>query len=453
MNRPAIESALNNHICDGCQTWMSTFEYVDQDSLLEKANQSHLAAVNKNNARDPQKYKERNLATVQKSNAKDPEKHKQQHAKTMARKRSKTKFPPSPPSTKLQHTIISDWCKDMSPNSFMESGCAVCGELTALSQLQTLSSIEDIDLDLLIQESVTRKERHSSSDPIEDLDEQVLEHKFDDICNKCYKSMAKGKRPLLALANGKWLGEVSTELSDLSYAEQLLIARIRHNRCIVRVSSGMHKMRANAVTFANPTPKIYDKLPPHSSELDEVLAFIYTGPCKPTKSDFERTPLLVRRKQVANALNWLILNHADYYNVEISAENLQSYPDDEIPVVVDYRHATTNKDPESTAVNDMDLEDGTESGPCPFVVHGLTGEQYSSKSTKALKAIALKHLHSNGGILGIGHEKDPQSIYSNPQLYPQMMPWLFPYGLGGIGNDLQQGRLSDIAHKRHFTSS
>ena len=86
----------------------------------------------------------------------------------------------------------------------------------------------------------------------------------------------------------------------------------------------MHKMRANAVTFANPTPKIYDKLPPHSSELDEVLAFIYTRPCKPTKSDFERTPMLVRRNHVAKALNWLILNHADYYDVEISSENLIS---------------------------------------------------------------------------------------------------------------------------------
>ena len=30
------------------------------------------------------------------------------------------------------------------------------------------------------------------------------------------------------------------------------------------------------------------------------------------------------------------------------------------------------------------------------------------------------------------------------------MPWLFPYGLGGIGNSLQQGRLSDIAYKKHL---
>ena len=29
--------------------------------------------------------------------------------------------------------------------------------------------------------------------------------------------------------NGKWLGKIPTQLQDLSYAEQLLIARICHN--------------------------------------------------------------------------------------------------------------------------------------------------------------------------------------------------------------------------------
>ena len=51
-------------------------------------------------------------------------------------------------------------------------------------------------------------------------------------------------------------------------------------------------------------------------EMDEVLAFIYTGPCKPTKSDFERTPLLVRHKKVAAALEWLKLNNCDYFDLD-----------------------------------------------------------------------------------------------------------------------------------------
>jgi len=86
----------------------------------------------------------------------------------------------------------------------------------------------------------------------------------------------------------------------------------------------------------------------------------------------------------------------------------------------------------------------------PFVIHGITGEEYSTKSLKALKAIALQHLTDNRKILAIGHEKNPESIYNNPQLFPQMMPWLFPYGLGGIGNSLQKYKSADPTHKRHL---
>ena len=184
----------------------------------------------------------------------------------------------------------------------------------------------------------------------------VLIDELDSICLKCHKSISKEKRPQLSLANGLWIGKVPEELSNLFYAEQLLIARVRHNRCIVRVSSGMHKMQANAITFSNPTPKIYNILPPSVDELDEVLAFIYTGPCKPTMSDFERTPLLVRRNKVAIALNWLRDNHIDYLDLEISKHNLDQYPEHGIPVVVDYRHSVTNKIPEATAVNDNEAE-------------------------------------------------------------------------------------------------
>jgi hypothetical protein len=227
------------------------------------------------------------------------------------------------------------------------------------------------------------------------------------ICKTCHKSVSKGKVPLMALANKKWLSEVPPQLTNLSFAEQLLVARTRHNRCLIRVSSGMRKMRANAIMFGNPMPKIYDVLLPPMDEMDDVLAFIYTGPCKPTKDDFKRTPLLVRRKKVLAALEWLKLNHCDYYDLEISYRNLSQYPEDGPPVVVDYHKSTTNKDPESTAVNDIETEDGTETGLCPFVVHGLTSEEFSTKSLKAIKAIALKHLTSSGKILAIGHKKDP----------------------------------------------
>jgi hypothetical protein len=189
----------------------------------------------------------------------------------------------------------------------------------------------------LKQPELTQFECFSANDPLQSSVKPVLIENLNHICKKCHSSIIKGKRLLYSLANGLWIGNVPYQLQNLSYAEQLLIARVRHNRYIIRVSSGMHKMRANAITFANPTPKIYNILPPPIDELDEVLAFIYTGPCKLTKSDFERTLLLVRRNKVTTALNWLKLNHYDYFDLEISEDHLNEYPECDILVIVDYK--------------------------------------------------------------------------------------------------------------------
>ena len=100
----------------------------------------------------------------------------------------------------------------------------------------------------------------------------------------------------------EWIGKVPPELLELRFIEKLLIARLRHNCCFVRVASGMRKMTSHVVAFQSPTPKMYETLPPPVEDLDEVLAILFTGPTKPTQKDFERTPLLVRRNAVARAL-------------------------------------------------------------------------------------------------------------------------------------------------------
>ncbi|KAI0310041.1 hypothetical protein OF83DRAFT_1028120, partial [Amylostereum chailletii] len=68
--------------------------------------------------------------------------------------------------------------------------------------------------------------------------------------------------------------------------------------------------------------------------------------------------------------------------------------------------------------------------------------------TKQLKALAVKHLTDGHSALGIGHEAVPESLYQNPQLYPQAFPWLFPYGLGGIENGNGKSKVSDAARKK-----
>jgi len=423
-----------------------------QENQSEEYKASHLVAAMKYQEKKSDGYKTANLGAVKKYQEMQGDVYAQSHLGAVHKNLGSTSvsdFPPSAPTSELQHTILYDACNSMSPTRFTEMGCTVCGRLTPISELQSLANSR-LDLRILINPYATRQERFSEADPISCLPGPVIERTLSQLCKTCHHSIAKGKVPSMALANGNWIGDIPKELADLTFAEQLLVARVRHNRCIVRVSSGMHKMRANAISFTNPIAKVYDTLPPPIKDIDEVLAFIYTGPCRPTKADFERTPLLVRRRQVRAALDWLKLNHCDYHDLDISQRNLDQYPEGSPPVVVDYRQSFTNTNPESSAVNDNEDEEGTETGKCPFVVHGLTGEEYTTKSIKAIKAIALKHLTSNRKMLAVGHTLQPESIYDNPQLFPQMLPWLFPYGLGGIGNVEQQGNSSDIAYKRHL---
>jgi arsenate reductase-like glutaredoxin family protein len=164
------------------------------------------------------------------------------------------------------------------------------------------------------------------------------------------------------------------------------------------VSSGRAKMIANAIMFSNPTLKAYNKLPPSREELDEVLAFIFTGIAQPTEDDFKRTSLLVHRNKVALALEWLKLNHINYTDLEISEENLQSYSLEGVPVVVDYKKISSdsNRIATSMSMHDNEDEESTTDGSCPFIVHGLTGAEYEILTMQAIKTKALQHLDSRG---------------------------------------------------------
>ena len=413
--KPVLKDLFTKHQCDVCEQYASIFENCGAKKGLPTATEG--------------------VKTV----------HISEHEPD-------NRFPPAPPSRQLVEQIVNDFCADTSPSTFEESGCAVCGQLTPYSELIPVANC-GCDLSPLVAPGVTRRERSSQSVPIQELEGPVIDRTCKNICLNCVQSLEKGKVPKHALANGLWLGVVPDELKGLTFAEKMMIARVRHNRAVVRVSSGRAKMVANVIMFSNPTLAVYRMLPPSRDEMKEVLACIFTGSAQPTEEDFKRTPFLVRRDKVSNALDWLKLNHSDYQDLEISDENLKSYPLSGVPVHVDFkktRPEESNKLPAAMSSHDMEEEDGTEEGICPFAVHGITGEEYTKLSMTQLKARALKHLHDQGKVLGIGHEDKPQSIYDNPQAYPQMFPWLFPYGYGGIGQARHKKKMSEAEHKNHL---
>jgi hypothetical protein len=265
---------LEEHKCQTCDDILSVFKPYKMASIAERQKMWYKENVEKRAEYDKYRY----------SKSEYQESHKKSRQKYYLSNKD-VKFPPSPPSVELCQNIVSNFCADTSPDMFEEAGCAVCGKLTPICEMVELSEVENISL--LKSDGVARKSRSKSSDLVKELRGPILAPGCSRVCPTCAESLDKKKIPTLALANGLWIGEIPDELQDLTYAEQLLIARVCHNRCIVKVSSGMSKMRANAISFSNPMPKIYNILPPPIEEMDEVLAFIYTGPCKPTKADFK----------------------------------------------------------------------------------------------------------------------------------------------------------------------
>jgi Helitron helicase-like domain at N-terminus/PIF1-like helicase len=417
-NQAQLLNTVVNHSCLKCTTYSSIF-VPDKNSA-----ELHADRLIKSRKKHDQKLKSRNLSSQE---------------------NIVHEFPPEISDENLCHTIISNACKKMNKDNIEEAGCAVCGELKPLKNLSRIKNIKNM-LHILSTPGVTRIERRNHKSPVREYSRPVLDYTCNFVCDLCRSSIRNAKIPRLALANNLWLGKVPEELKSLRFVEKLLIARVRHTCSYVKVGSGMRKMKANIIAFESPIPKIYNILPPPRDDMDDVLAILFTGPCKPTPEDLKRTPFLVSRNHVAKALEWLKLNHSDYADIEISDKNLGQYDENSPPVSIEYRESNTNKVAEGTSVFDKEIEDGTEEGECSFSVHGLTGESLDTMTSNAIKAMALRHLNIGGKMLAVGHSDKFESMWNNPQLYPQMFPWLFPYGLGGIGTT----DLSDKEHKRHL---
>src|SRR5690606_16298484 len=130
----------------------------------------------------------------------------------------------------------------------------------------------------------------------------------------------------------------------------------------------------------------------------------------------KRSPLLVRRRKVLSALQWLKLNHRDYEQVLIDHKALNDYDEEGIPVVIYHRPiaSESGNQPSSAMPLYNEEERGTEYGPCPYSVHGLTTTKFSELTPTKRKDIAIQWLTEGGGALGVGRGATPLSLYDNP---------------------------------------
>ena len=308
-NMKLLLARIENHSCLICNSSFSIFHIEESANQLAAIRNKKMWNINKN--KNEKKQSKTNTKTSEQLNNQKNTDNNLTNTKTSEQLNNQKNidnnlfsFPPSVPDKNLYHQIVSDAIKKMDPKNIEEAGCAVCGLLKPSCELSRLKNVKNF-LHILQQEGVTCVEQKTEDKKVHEYNGPVLDYSCSKICNDCHMSVRKGKVPCLALANGLWLSKVPDELKSLHFVENLLIARVHHTCCYVKVASGMRKMKANVIAFQSPIPKVYNILPPPCADMNEVLAILFTGPCKPTESDLSHTPFLVRCNHVTKALEWL----------------------------------------------------------------------------------------------------------------------------------------------------
>ena len=150
------------------------------------------------------------------------------------------------------------------------------------------------------------------------------------LCRVCHNQLSKDHQPAEALANFRWIGPVPEELRDLTWIEELLIARVHVCGSIVRLGqrnnpSSFFGIKGYVVFLPQDTTRLIDLLPMSPASLSDMVKVVWTGKSTPDRSRL-RSRFTVRKDKVYNALKWLVDNHEDYRNnVTIDEERISGW--------------------------------------------------------------------------------------------------------------------------------
>ncbi|THU79854.1 hypothetical protein K435DRAFT_874995 [Dendrothele bispora CBS 962.96] len=136
---------------------------------------------------------------------------------------------------------------------------------------------------------------------------------------------------------------------------------------------------------------------------DDTMSLNQTTPTKRKSTILDPPPAPKKKRSHSKAQSLyddieMPLNHSNYFLADASQPTVY--------VILFYMKTDEEeiiKDPLTMSDHDTEETEGTNSGPCPFLVHGLTGEEYKDADVNTLKAFALYHLHTGGKTLACSH--------------------------------------------------
>ncbi|KAG8714622.1 hypothetical protein FRC09_017417 [Ceratobasidium sp. 395] len=176
-----------------------------------------------------------------------------------------------------------------------------------------------------------------------------------DVCKECLNELQAtidvDTPPKHSLANDLWIGDVPWQLAHLTFAENLLVARIYPRIFLIKLyprdKSRRHlpldqvqtALRGNVVSFELNSPALANMvsgqlMPQKPNILASTLSITFVGRGKIT--DPARLHMLrVRRWAVGEALTWLKEHNKKYYgDIVIDQDRLNALPPDGVPEAI-----------------------------------------------------------------------------------------------------------------------
>lgn len=234
-------------------------------------------------------------------------------------------------------------------------------------------------------------------------------------CKRC--KMDKKFPKKFSHENNMLPSAVPVELQHLSQCEEILIARAFPIMQVYTKAGGALGYKGHVINLPNDVQHIADVLP-HCPKDIPIVVFTIKG-----KNEFSKE-FKVRRKQVSDALRWLVCHNPLYKNVTIDESLLQSLPHDGFLSV-------------TTIDFDDDAEDTLpDTGPPQSDVfdEGYANDSNISSFLPKNNSQKTEAMHIKDGLIDQSNPHveigtSPFNEFSTPYLASMAFPTLFPDGI------------------------
>ena len=263
------------------------------------------------------------------------------------------------------------------------------------------------------------------------------------ICTKCHGALLRNIRPPEALANYRWIGPRPPELSDLTWAEEALIARCHMFGRIFRLEArrgGEPKyssLKGHVVLVPQNTMRLLDILPISPNCLNDIAHVVWVGKAEPDLAKIKQQ-FTVHKQKVVDALKFLKANHEDYKSVSIDTQELDRWPSVFITeaLLQDMGRVRSGspEDAERDGFATEDIDTDQFSGDIPITSSAVIDTNNISRPRNLMMLEKLESLSKNVRI-NVVPGNSVLEEYDAPFYFTSAFPTLFPWGTGKHKDD------------------